>query len=272
MSVPTNNSATGTEPTRSLKDRFKDTFRPAFHRSTNRLVESLVNYRNRGVINMIDIGSAGLLPEPWIYRPQKIRRLLKFDPLESPSSNPAIQRVSVALWDENTERPFYVYKGLGGTGSSLFPQNYAWVDENFDTLRQRGTRYLAETWHERARVDRELSIECRRLDDVLPEVDPDTRYNFLKVDAQGAESRILQGAEKLLETSCQGLQLELFVMPLYEGIVLMDDVIAWLKERGFDLAKTFKPHGTFHSQNDCLFLKRDGDPETLKVIRQCYGI
>ena len=36
--------------------------------------------------------------------------------------------------------------------------------------------------------------------------------------------------------------------------------------------KKMGPHGTFHSQNDCIFLKLDADPMKLTLIKNIYQI
>lgn len=57
---------------------------------------------------------------------------------------------------------------------------------------------------------------------------------FLKIDTQGFEDKVLAGAPQLL-TRIVGVQLELTLVPLYEGQCLFDEMIALLKNLGFDL-------------------------------------
>jgi FkbM family methyltransferase len=57
---------------------------------------------------------------------------------------------------------------------------------------------------------------------------------FLKIDTQGYEDRVLQGAPGLLRRAV-GLQLELSFVPLYEGQRLHDDMVAKLRVSGFEL-------------------------------------
>jgi len=47
---------------------------------------------------------------------------------------------------------------------------------------------------------RKEKIQCRPLDDVAKEYAPDVRFHFLKIDAQGAEYQILNGAKTVLES------------------------------------------------------------------------
>jgi len=55
---------------------------------------------------------------------------------------------------------------------------------------------------------------------------------LLKVDTQGYEMSVLEGAENVLD-KITGLQLELSFFPLYDGEKLFDEVVHWLKEKSF---------------------------------------
>jgi FkbM family methyltransferase len=236
------------------------------------LGDGVVNFRGKGIVNLIDVGSAGGLSYPWNKNARKIQHLLKFEPRDETGKEPYVVTVDVALWETNCESEFYIYKGLGGSGSSLFQQNYEYVTENFEELRSRGPEHLANTWFERSQLDRIGRITCHRLDDVLQELGHPFHYHFLKIDAQGAEYEILRGAEAFLLESCLGLHLELFVLPLYKGIKLLPEVVEYLDGLGFELVKKFPAHGSFDSQHDCVFLKRGQKSRVLDVIRKIYGI
>jgi FkbM family methyltransferase len=163
------------------------------------------------VVNLIDVGSTGDLPPPWRENRDKVLHLLKFEPRDEPDEDPYVITINTALWETNCEMDFYIYKGFGGGGSSLLQQNYEYVRENFEMLRRRGPEHLANTWFERSQLVRTERITCRRLDDVLQELNQPFDYHFLKIDAQGAEYEILKGARTFLLESCIGLHLELFV-------------------------------------------------------------
>lgn len=57
---------------------------------------------------------------------------------------------------------------------------------------------------------------------------------FLKIDTQGYEDRVLNGAHEVL-TSAQGVQLELSFLPLYEGQELFDPLMQRLRSLGFSV-------------------------------------
>ena len=62
---------------------------------------------------------------------------------------------------------------------------------------------------------------------------PDDKI-FLKIDTQGFEAEVLKGAEKSLPKIAV-VQLEMSIVPLYEGQKLYDYFIDYFKERGFFL-------------------------------------
>lgn len=57
---------------------------------------------------------------------------------------------------------------------------------------------------------------------------------FLKIDTQGYEDRVLDGAKELLDR-VSGLQVELSFVPLYEGQQLFDALVERLRALGFSI-------------------------------------
>ena len=57
---------------------------------------------------------------------------------------------------------------------------------------------------------------------------------FIKIDTQGYEDQVLDGATELL-LKTRGLQLELSLVPLYEGQKLFDDLIKRIQALGFSI-------------------------------------
>lgn len=72
------------------------------------------------------------------------------------------------------------------------------------------------------------------LDEFRHEVVEQARTPFLKIDTQGFEMPVLEGATGLLGRVV-GVQLELSLTKLYEGQVLYEDIIRWLCDHGFVL-------------------------------------
>lgn len=88
---------------------------------------------------------------------------------------------------------------------------------------------------------------------------------FLKIDTQGFEDRVLDGAAGTLER-VQGLQLELSTVPLYRGQSLCDTLIARLSDLGFaiwDVSPAFFDSRTGRLlQFDAVFFRDAGNDGT----------
>jgi FkbM family methyltransferase len=81
-------------------------------------------------------------------------------------------------------------------------------------------------------IQRERVI-LRRLDDMLPE-DAESCKIFLKLDVQGFEPQVLSGAAHTLSRT-SAVQLEMSLLPLYEGELLLSQMSAAMNARGFEL-------------------------------------
>jgi FkbM family methyltransferase len=78
-------------------------------------------------------------------------------------------------------------------------------------------------------------VTVARLDAVFDEIaGPETARAFLKIDAQGAERDILAGAAGVIERIA-GVQLELSLVPLYEGEVRYLEILNTVEGMGFAL-------------------------------------
>lgn len=77
-------------------------------------------------------------------------------------------------------------------------------------------------------------VELRRLDSIAAGYLSSDAIPFVKIDTQGYENEVLEGAEGILPRVV-GLQVELSLMPLYAGGRLMSEMVESLQDRGFDL-------------------------------------
>ncbi len=77
-------------------------------------------------------------------------------------------------------------------------------------------------------------VEIERLDDVAESYLTPSSRAFLKLDTQGFEKEVLAGAGNTLG-QCVGLQVEMSFVPLYDGGVLVDEVISMMYDEGFRL-------------------------------------
>jgi FkbM family methyltransferase len=90
--------------------------------------------------------------------------------------------------------------------------------------------------HERAvgdsRYEGAETIEVVTLDEALAEHDLAGRACYLKVDTQGYEHEVLAGATDTLR-HCRAVELELSLTPLYEGQLLIGEMIDLIRRHGF---------------------------------------
>jgi FkbM family methyltransferase len=92
------------------------------------------------------------------------------------------------------------------------------------------------------RVRKTYPVETKRLDDI-PELEG---TDFLKLDVQGAELMVFEGAPRILDQA-QVIHTEVQFVPLYKGVPLFGDIDVHLRSKGFSLhrltqtGRTFKP-------------------------------
>ena len=84
-------------------------------------------------------------------------------------------------------------------------------------------------------IDAEETVEVRRLDAVLDELVAPAAADrmFLKIDTQGYEAPVLSGAEGVIERIV-GLQLEMSLVPLYEGEADYLELLRSVHDLGFE--------------------------------------
>jgi FkbM family methyltransferase len=82
-------------------------------------------------------------------------------------------------------------------------------------------------------VDRQ-TVALERLDQLAQDCVPRDARLFIKIDTQGYEMEVLKGATALLPQTV-GLQVELSLVPLYEGAPAFMEMVAFLQTIGFEL-------------------------------------
>lgn len=114
---------------------------------------------------------------------------------------------------------------------------------------------------ERNRVERTVTMECRRIDTLLDELlrPHGLSRPFLKMDTQGHDRAVCDGAGARLSTML-GVQTELAVRPQYAGAPDYRAMIDYLAERGFLPNAMFannKGHFPALVEMDGIFLRAD---------------
>ncbi len=82
------------------------------------------------------------------------------------------------------------------------------------------------------------SVEVCRLDGIVDGHVPRDRPFFLKIDTQGHDMAVVDGASGCLDRVA-GLQLEVAVIPLYEDVPILPDVLRRVGALGFELSGVF---------------------------------
>jgi FkbM family methyltransferase len=150
-------------------------------------------------------------------------RIVSFEPLRDAFSE--LQRMARrdALWD-------VVNVGLGDTEETM-------------TINRAANSYSSSflkmlSAHLKSAPDSAYvgvqDAEMRTLDSVAPAYVRAEDRVFLKIDTQGYEYRVLKGASQLLP-QLVGIQLEMSLVPLYEGELTFASVMGYVVDRGFTL-------------------------------------
>jgi FkbM family methyltransferase len=98
------------------------------------------------------------------------------------------------------------------------------------------------------------TVSVKRLDSLFSDYCAPGDRIFLKIDAQGYEKRILEGALGVID-QVTGLGLEMSLVPIYEGESLLEELISFAREHGFD--PIWISHGYVHPTTEHL-LQVDG--------------
>jgi len=98
------------------------------------------------------------------------------------------------------------------------------------------------------------TVDLRKLDSIGAEFVSYTDRVFLKLDVQGFEHNVIQGATQFLKRVA-GIQTELSLVPLYEGTPLFHSMLAELEDRGFEL---WDIRPAFVNPTTCRLLQLDG--------------
>jgi FkbM family methyltransferase len=104
-------------------------------------------------------------------------------------------------------------------------------------------------------------VPVHRFDSIAPEFLRPSDVSFLKIDVQGFEKQVLAGSQATLNDGCVGMQLELSIVPLYDGGMLIREAIDLAYSLGFTLTGLVPGFTDVRSgqmmQADGIFFKQD---------------
>jgi FkbM family methyltransferase len=78
------------------------------------------------------------------------------------------------------------------------------------------------------------TIKVKTLDSIFDSLDVKTGEIYMKIDTQGFESKVLKGAEQTLH-KINTVQMEMSLVPLYEGELLFNDLYSFMENKGYSL-------------------------------------
>lgn len=202
-------------------------------------------------IGLIDVGASGGLEKRW--RPfEKHLQCFLFEP---------DQRSSEELVSDDNKIVFPIALSNKRTTLNLNlcrkPQVSSIYAPNRDFL---------DLFSDKTRWDILDTIELKAtpLDTVISDQNTREKCDFIKLDTQGSELLILEGASETL-SSIVGIECEVEFLPLYEGQPLFGEVSSYLSQHGFSLIDFMRlvkwPREGYESNRgqlvfaDALFLK-----------------
>lgn len=137
-----------------------------------------------------------------------------FRELQAAAENDPLWNVHArALGSENCVRPIHI--SANSPSSSFLPMDPRITTEAVD-LTTVGT----------------VEVEIRRLDDLFDSVCGDAGNVYLKIDTQGFERNVIEGAIASLPR-ISVVQMELALVANYQGEALIEEMLGWMRKLGF---------------------------------------
>jgi FkbM family methyltransferase len=186
-------------------------------------------------LKIVDIGAMSLGEDMDPYF-----RLANATPCDVYGFEPVVAEFEKLKASAKPGRHYLPYFIGDGSARTFYECNFPMTSSLFEP----NTALLAkfQNLEELVRVQKTYPVETTRLDDI-PELEG---TDFLKVDVQGAELLVFEGAAKLLDNALV-VHTEVEFVPLYKDQPLFSDIDAHLRSKGFALhrlgqtGRTFKP-------------------------------
>lgn len=105
-----------------------------------------------------------------------------------------------------------------------------------------------------SKVVGEEKVRIKTLDSIYNDLIKTNENVLLKIDVQGFEKNVLEGAQESLK-HIRGIQVEMSVEELYQGEMLYLDMLMYMKKLGFELCSL---ENGFYDQNSGKLLQVDG--------------
>jgi FkbM family methyltransferase len=205
-------------------------------------------FQQYGIDTVIDVGANGGQYGMFLRRVGYRGRIISFEPLSS---------AFAALKQTAADDPSWEINNLGiGDREGDATLNVSDNSESSSLLRMLPSHL--ESFPGSGYVATE-TITLTRLDRVLAGLAP-TAGTFVKVDTQGYEMPVIESAGDAL-ARVRGVQLEMSIVPLYEGERLMPEMVTYMAGKGFRLMSLEPGPGDSRTgqllQLDGLFFRTD---------------
>ncbi len=251
---------------KKLFNKVFNTFTKAFPFSRYRTRYFNRFFLNKEKVSIIDIGSYGGYLDFW--KEKDINYKLSFDPIEKRKSSKKNLIFNCALWNKDSEINIYFTKG---GGSDSLEHNFDYLLSKTKSLASRVNPKLLNSFLENAKIIRQEVHQARSLDSILEDINID--FDFIKIDVQGAEKKILQGAEKYLDSGkCLGLLIETYTIRMFEEQSLYGEISILLRKYNYIPVLQYPSHGSFGCSNDTLFIKTGIRNAKLNTILKTYNL
>lgn len=118
------------------------------------------------------------------------------------------------------------------------------INETSDTssLLKSNTEFIPNRYGNVYKTFKTIEVEAIRLDEFC-ELNNIDKIDILKIDVQGAELKVLLGAEKMLKAgNIKLIYCECLFLPFYVGQCFFDDIVAYLNFIGYRLYSSYDFH------------------------------
>ena len=150
-------------------------------------------------------------------------RIISFEPLESAFKKLQNNSKGIENW--------FTYNYALGSEDCMSTINIAANSYSSSILKMLSSHM--ESAPESGYINKE-EIEIKRLDSIFNSFSIGNDKVMLKIDTQGYEKSVIDGAAKILD-KISLIQLEMSIIPLYEGEMLFMEMINYLDKKGFQL-------------------------------------
>lgn len=174
---------------------------------------------------LLDVGASGGISDRWKVMDRYLRAVC-FEPDERSYAELKCKLgdkdrlINAALHSEDGAEIRFNLAKLP-TNSSAFPPNMPFLRQFPD--------------HERFEVVDSVEMKTKCLTIELLKSEGVDDADFIKVDTQGSELSIFQGAKELLDKYIFGIEVEVEFAPIYKGQPLFTEVDGYLRQMGYEL-------------------------------------